>query len=279
MTSIMHSTDVDVESRHRVRSADEVMLEIPVAGPTSRILAYAVDAAIVFVIEGLVLVGGLLLGTITVGVIGEALRRVADVAGGDAGAGWSLAVFLILLILLQLLIEIVYFVTWEVLAGGRTPGKMLLGLRVVRDGGLPLTPWASLVRNVLRAVDQLPYGYTTGLIAIVLSPDAKRLGDLAAGTLVMRLERPKPLEALPSIERRRIDAVRLTAAQVALLDADAVHLARSTLRRLGTLEADQRAQILATAVHALGRRLDTASPDDPEAFLHAVVDAFAVHRR
>lgn len=275
----MHASDVDVEARHRVRSADEVVLEIPIAGPTSRMVAYAVDLAVLLGIEAIALVGLFL----AIGFGGAVLAWLEDWLGIFEGHGVPLGVagLLVLFILVQLVVEVVYFVAWELLATGRSPGKMLLGLRVVRDGGLPLTPWASLVRNVLRAVDQLPIAYVTGLVAILLSSDGKRLGDVAAGTLVTRRERLEPPAALPSIEPARVDAVRLSSAQVARLDVHAVRLARATLRRLGTLDADRRGEVLSIAAAALARRLDVAErPADAEAFLHAVVAAFdGRHRR
>lgn len=272
----MHAAPVDVESRHRTRSADEVLLEIPVAGPTSRIVAYAVDAVLMLALEGLAVVLAVALGGITLRGLGEWLALLVE----DASGALALAGLVIVLVLLQLVVEVAYFVAWELSASGRSPGKMAVGLRVVRDGGLPLTPFASLVRNLLRVVDQLPLGYVTGLVAIVLSPDGKRLGDLAAGTLVTRLDRPETPMALPPIEATRVGAVRLTGAQVALLDVNAVRLARATLRRLGSLDADRRREIVAVAANALARRLGAAEPlDDPEAFLHAVVLAFELHRR
>lgn len=79
-----------------------------------------------------------------------------------------------------------YFVLFELLGGGRTPGKRLTGLRVVRDGGYPIDLYASIVRNLVRIVDFLPFAYGVGLGSIFLSPDYKRLGDYAAGTLVIK---------------------------------------------------------------------------------------------
>ena len=66
-----------------------------------------------------------------------------------------------------------------------TPGKRVFGLQVVMDSGLPVTPAAALTRNLLRAADFLPLLYGFGLISMLLRRDFKRLGDLAAGTLVV----------------------------------------------------------------------------------------------
>ena len=82
-------------------------------------------------------------------------------------------------------IEWLYPVLFELLPGSATPGKRALGLRVVMDSGLPVTPAASLLRNVLRVADFLPVLYASGGLSILLRADFKRLGDLAAGTLVV----------------------------------------------------------------------------------------------
>jgi len=91
------------------------------------------------------------------------------------------------------LIWFAYATFFEMLWGGRTPGKRLLGLRVIRDGGYPINLTASAIRNVLRFLDfgliplgpGLVLGGLPGLICIFLSPNYKRLGDWAAGTLVI----------------------------------------------------------------------------------------------
>lgn len=95
---------------------------------------------------------------------------------GRFGSGIALIVFFVL--------EWFYPVVFE-LTTGATPGKRLLGLRVVMDSGLPVTPAASLTRNLLRAADFLPAAYAFGAAALLVRPDFKRLGDLAAGTLVV----------------------------------------------------------------------------------------------
>jgi hypothetical protein len=69
--------------------------------------------------------------------------------------------------------------------GGATPGKRALGLQVVMDSGLPVTPAASITRNLLRAADFLPMLYGFGVVSMLLRRDFKRLGDLAAGTIVV----------------------------------------------------------------------------------------------
>ena len=95
-----------------------------------------------------------------------------------------------------------YDVLFEVRSRGRTPGKRWTGLRVVRTGGQPVTFVPSCVRNVMRLVDILPVPplYAVGMLSIFVTGKNQRLGDLAAGTLVVR-ERPGSFKAATG-ERR-----------------------------------------------------------------------------
>ncbi|MFN9708891.1 MAG: RDD family protein [Burkholderiales bacterium] len=90
-----------------------------------------------------------------------------------------------LVMVLYFLIEWLYPVFFEIWPKHATPGKRVMGLTVVMDTGLPVTLGASVLRNLLRAVDFLPFAYALGLFTMLCRPDFKRLGDLAAGTLVV----------------------------------------------------------------------------------------------
>lgn len=110
-----------------------------------------------------------------------------------------------------------YMVLFEVLNQGRSPGKQIMGLRVVHDDGTPIDWPASLIRNLLRVVDMLPFGYCLGAIACLQHPNFKRLGDLAAGTLVIYREQPRPRPQLPQATPRRAPFVLRLEEQRAIL--------------------------------------------------------------
>lgn len=93
-----------------------------------------------------------------------------------------------LLLILMFLLEWFYPVVFELARQGASPGKRVMGLQVVMESGLPITPAASLTRNLLRAADFMPMLYAFGLMSMLLRHDFKRLGDLAAGTLVVYSE-------------------------------------------------------------------------------------------
>ena len=95
-------------------------------------------------------------------------------------------------------------VLFEVLRQGRSPGKQWMGLRVVHDDGTPIGWSASLLRNLLRFVDLLPFGYFLGAISCLQHPHFKRLGDLAAGTLVIYREQSLARPRIPQAAALRL---------------------------------------------------------------------------
>ena len=82
-----------------------------------------------------------------------------------------------------------YYMVFEVTTNGQSPGKRALGLRVIKDGGYPIGFADSAIRNLVRVVDFLPFCYGAGLLAMLLNSNWQRLGDLAAGTLVVKTAR------------------------------------------------------------------------------------------
>jgi hypothetical protein len=173
---------------------------------------------------------------------------------------------------LQLAIEWGYFILFELTTGGRSPGKALLGLRVLRDGGEPVDLRASLMRNLLRVVDALPVNYVVGLVAMVLSPEGKRLGDLAAGTIVARLDRPARAQVRNDGDPVDAPRFRFDRAQIARLGRAERTLLRQTLRRVTELEPEAASAALARATEVLRRRIEHPVVPEAErlAFLRAL---------
>jgi uncharacterized RDD family membrane protein YckC len=157
---------VEIDDRYVTAAPEGVHLEIVLAGLGSRFCAYLLD----FLIQGIALL-----------VFGLALARLTRNAGstGQLLANGALALFL-------LFDFIGYFVLFEMLWSGRSPGKRLTGIRVVKAGGQPVGFWASLVRNLGRLLDALPTLDCVGVIMILATTRNQRLGDLMAGTVVVR---------------------------------------------------------------------------------------------
>ncbi len=146
-----------------------VRLEFRLAGPVVRASAWAIDA--------LIRAGLYLLLSMVLGLLG--------------GVGMAL------LLIGFFIIEWFYPVLFEI-HNGATPGKRSMGIQVIQDNGLPVTPAASVIRNFLRIADFLPLFYATGLIAMMCNREFKRLGDLAAGTLVVYREEKRDRVHPPS---------------------------------------------------------------------------------
>lgn len=102
----------------------------------------------------------------------------------------------VLLILTLFLIQFGYFLFLEIFLNGRTPGKLLFHLRVIKDNGYPLSPMDAIIRNLVRVIDFFPFAYGVGVLVMFFNKRAKRLGDYAAGTLVVKMRDKVQLQTL-----------------------------------------------------------------------------------
>ncbi|RON51195.1 hypothetical protein BK666_04740 [Pseudomonas frederiksbergensis] len=164
-----------LDTRYQVETPEGIDLPLRPAGLMVRALAFTIDLGLRGLILGLLLIVLAFLGKLGAG-LGSILLF---------GIGWW------------------YMVLFEVLNQGRSPGKQWMGLRVVQDDGTPVGWSASLLRNLLRFVDLLPFGYFLGAISCLQHPTFKRLGDLAAGTLVIYSEQKLSRPNLPDAQPRR----------------------------------------------------------------------------
>src|SRR5438874_468083 len=102
----------------------------------------------------------------------------------------------VIVLIVLFLVQFGYFMLFELLTGGQTPGKRLFNLRVIKENGYPLSPVDSVIRNLIRIIDFFPFAYGTGVIVMFLNDRAKRLGDFAAGTLVVKMRQEVRLSSL-----------------------------------------------------------------------------------
>jgi uncharacterized RDD family membrane protein YckC len=201
-----------LDTRYQVETPEGIDLHAQLAGPVPRILAYLIDV----VLRGAVLFA----------------LSVALYAAGNAGMG--------LLLVLVFLLEWFYPVLFEVYARGQTPGKKAMQLTVVNDDLTPVDWSASIVRNLLRAADFFPFGYFVGLICMTLSGHFQRLGDLAAGTLVIHQEQQMNTLSLPDIPPRIPPVALSLEDQVAVINFTQRHqqLTRSRQQELAAIVRD-----------------------------------------
>jgi len=111
-----------------------------------------------------------------------------------------------------------YFIIFETFWNGQTPGKKLMGLRVVRDGGYPADFASIAIRNVIRVGEAVAGLYAISAVAALMSPENKRLGDMAAGTLVVRDTAAAKLAAILEEPPDAARPIMLTAEERSLID-------------------------------------------------------------
>lgn len=180
--------------------------------------------------------------------------------GGFGVAFWFIFIFGL---------EWFYPVVFELKKAAATPGKRVFGLRVVMDNGLPVTAAASVSRNLLRTADFLPFGYGFAIVSMLLRRDCKRLGDIAAATIVVhQQEAPRNARMRLSSVEPVTPATRMSQEDQAALIALAARAPNLTPGRLDELAAlaavvsgdagrsgpDVTRRVLGVAHWALGRR-------------------------
>ena len=161
-------------SQVHIATAEAVALEVDVAGPGHRILAWTLDAWIIFI------------GWSTVAFVLSYLRRALGDVTRVFGLEGSIQVLIIFALFAT---NWCYGLLFEAFGSGQTPGKRLMGLRVVREDGSPATFLDVAIRNFCRGIDFLPAFYAVGVFSMVLSERTQRVGDRVAGTLVIRISK------------------------------------------------------------------------------------------
>ena len=233
---------VAYEDRLAIATPEGVEVELTLAGIGSRFMAGAVDFGIQLVV------------IIALGVI-------LQPAAGAGAAIFTSASFLLIFF---------YDVLFEVLGGGRTPGKRMNGLRVVRSGGRPITLVRSALRNILRLIDILPGFYAVGMAVIFISPKNQRVGDLAAGTHVVRDRHGDRRVREPALAA--IDATPAQTWDTSAVSSEDVAAVRSFLERRDGLRGESRNALAAELASRLRPRVGGAPPDVvDERFLELLV--------
>lgn len=235
-----------------IDTPEHLAFRVRVAGLARRSVAWGIDLAVRGAIALLLWLGLVVAST-----------RLLDADINLEGVGRGL--FFVTLFVLDWL----YFVVAEVLSNGRSPGKAALGLRVVRESGLPITWRESVLRNLLRAADLAlfpPHLLPIGPVVMLFDPKFRRLGDFVAGTMVVVEEKaevaqhiaiepdPKLVEALP---------------KSLPLDHDDLEALELFVRR-EQMSAARREELAEIVAPEYARRLNMPVPKDATGFLGAL---------
>jgi uncharacterized RDD family membrane protein YckC len=251
-----------------VSTPEHVAFGYEVAGIGSRFGAALLDTTIIGVLYLLLQV--LLLTT----------NALSDTVFSGAATGIS-GVFVLILTVLAFGVLWGYYVFFETLWNGQTPGKRVARLRVIRENGGAIGFWEALIRNLVRIIDFLPMAYGFGVVTMFANNRARRLGDYAAGTVVVREGAPVPLAQL--VARGAVGQGPVTAdprnpltlyMDVRRLTPADLGLVRELLTRVPTLAPDRAWPLLWETTRLVIERTGFAGQvHDPYAFLTEVVRA------
>lgn len=244
----------------RISTPDGVVFDLPLAGPAIRGAALFVDYLVVMMIANML---SLVLSPVVVVL-------------QDIGVG--------LRVLLVFAIQLLYGMILEWFWGGKTIGKRLFSLRVIDDRGLRLRPSQIVLRNLMRSIDSLPAFYLIAGICAFFNRRCQRLGDLAAGTVVIRT--PEPIESPNDLlAGTRFNSFRqhphLEARLRQLTQRKEVVLAIDALRRRESLDPDARVDVYSQIADHFREKLafpeESTEGTTDETYLRNVVDTLCRH--
>jgi len=228
-----------------IEAPEHIRFEVRIAGPARRSLAYLIDLVLRAVIAFVAVIPVVLMGG----------AETEDLTGASQG----------MLLFVLFAVEWGYYVVFESIGNGQSPGKKMLGLRVIDQDGRPATFLAIVLRNLLRAADALPWSYCVGLVVMSVDGRFRRLGDLVAGTIVVVEERARvsePVRIRPAPTEQELATIP---AHPDLRGADLDALA-AFLRRAGTLSPLRELELAEMIAPIYGRRLGVTYTD-PVRFL------------
>jgi uncharacterized RDD family membrane protein YckC len=268
-----------------IDTPEQVAIRFPLAGLGSRFLAILADSVVQGVAYAILILVFVLIATSAPKTTGGALSH--------AGEKWLVAG----LILFHFLMYWGYFTLFETFWNGQTPGKKLLKIRVIQQSGRQITFFEAMTRNLLRIVDMFPGFYLVGVITMLSNHQHQRLGDLAAGTLVVH-ERPSdgPFSSgntsrsitaaafeppTPEPFLHNTDEAALPADAVARLTADDLALIDRFFSRILDMELDTRARIAERLAAQMSQKMNLPLSADtkPESFLESIARQMRSHGR
>jgi uncharacterized RDD family membrane protein YckC len=259
-----------MDDLYTIDTPENIAFAYDIAGIGSRFVAALIDSLLIVIAEVIVFL-----------VAGLVESQLSILTGSNAPA----SVIAALASLLAFVILWGYYMVFEMVWNGQSIGKRAVRLRVVREGGQPITFVSSAIRNLIRIVDFLPSFYGVGVIAMFIDPRARRLGDLAAGTLVVRERGAMSLESLTS----EISVMPMTkpgeaASQPTLPNIDLLHdrdyeLVQEFLARRDELGREARARIGSQLASGVQARLGLPQGGDAEQFLQYVAAEYQLLKR
>ncbi len=241
---------------------EHIELKFDLAGVGSRFCAALVDTII---LAAIILCGLMVIASM--GVLGDTLP---DVFGGEFSQNmttWLAAVFI--LVVFALLWG--YYILFEMLWNGQSPGKRALKLRVMKTGGYPITFADSAIRNLVRLVDFLPMFYGVGVVTMVVDKKWRRLGDLAAGTLVVKEHTDQRLTEFVNVIPQKTAFTYADRIQIDAITNEELSAIREYLSRRATLNVLRRQQLSRALATPILQNMGIAEPINYDVFLEEIL--------
>lgn len=244
---------VSLDGTHRVLTPEYVEFNFVLAGLMSRFLALLIDTVLSILITSVVMIAVVLISSLL--AVGGSALGGSEIGQQLFGVGIS-AQFVV-----WFLVDWGYMVLLETLWSGQTVGKRVMGLRVIQDSGVRVGVYQSLLRNLVRPLDKLPLFYLVGGVSALLSGSQQRVGDMLAGTIVVRDRRLKIPSAL---ERTDGDVSLLNDADflqrvTTLSEKEETLLFSASIRR-EELSMEARLNLFATVARRLEQELGFTKP-------------------
>jgi uncharacterized RDD family membrane protein YckC len=256
-----------MDDRYTIDTPENIEFAYDIAGIGSRFLAAIIDTLVIGAALALL------------GIAGAVISARTGFARGATGS-----VVAAISTMLSFLILWGYYIIFELVWNGQSIGKRAIGLRVVREGGRPITFVGSAIRNLIRIVDFLPAFYGIGVIVMFVDRRARRLGDLAGGTLVVKERRSVTLESLTApavapLTQAGEPAQPPTLPNVHMLNDQDYNLVQEFLRRRNELGRDARLRLGVQLAGGLQARLGLPQGGDAERFLQYVAAEYQLFKR
>jgi uncharacterized RDD family membrane protein YckC len=249
-----------------IETPEQVAIHFPIAGIGSRFLAVLADTVVQVIAYIAIFLVIVLVLTSAPRINGFMLSRLGD--------KWIIAA----VILFYFLLYWGYFTLFEAFWNGQTPGKKLCKLRVIRDSGRQITLFESMTRNLIRVVDAFPSFYAVGIVSMLCNRRNKRLGDFAAGTLVIHERAPEPAlwsgtasrtitagafapVASPSAPLVDLNIVDLPADAVARLTADDLNVIDHFFARAIDIDIPRRRALAERLAQQMTAKMGIAMPE------------------
>ena len=263
-----------LDQDYTIDTPENVSFTYDIAGIGNRFIGALIDTLIV---AGLLLILNILLFVI----LSWNDAPFPTTALDSEETSWLEGLMIALFVLLQFIIFWGYYTLFEYLWSGQTPGKRLVKIRVLRLDGNPIGFVEAFLRNLVRPIDFLPSGYGLGLVVMFCNEKTRRLGDWAAGTVVVRMRADLSLDSLVASSAHtqtnaaEAPSLLLEFPHIRRLSAADYELIRELLTRRRS--GDVSSAILHRLAQTIAARIDKPAPTNTTAsvnFLNAVAEAY-----